>query len=134
LEERYAHPEQPGFEPSFIQAVTWVDAELARGLVGMRDGFSQEQIMQNPYFLESLQFSQATMDSEYSPENFAELVRTLRDSSLSVQERKKAYLGASMIAANKRARHYAAIGRHDWKEAVWSGNIAHEITMLGQIA
>lgn len=117
-----------GIEPELIAALAWLENEQFKYMQGLKfehqSGLARQGIFQQILLTHELthndNFSQAEFDS------FLEKVARMDD-----QTAARAIAQRVMRQVSALATAYKARGKSDWVEALWSGNVTHEL--LGMI-
>jgi len=120
-----------GVEPEFVNALSWLERQAFMALQGVKFE-EQAGICQSGWFHELLRFNELTFSArKFDGREFRAFIRKLKKAQTESMEEARSLVFervASSIFAL--ARIYSKEGSIQMKDALWSGNVSHELLGL----
>ncbi len=118
-----------GIEPNTILAIAWLERKGFEALQGL-DYESQQSAYTKPWFHALLKFQELTASGQpYNAEEFNKFIAKLSRTK-DLKEAYKAVMARTLSRVSELAKVYSKTSKSHISGALWSGNIAHELTAL----
>lgn len=116
-----------GIDPTIIECVSWLQQKQYQV---MQDLSYEDQIKasEKVWLIDFLRSHELTHNIDFNEEDFDNFI-----DSLANRNDKSVYISISrriLTQVQKLADKYAAIGKKDWVDSLWSGNLTHELIGL----
>jgi|GEM_PF-6909201 len=113
-----------GIEPEFISALAWLENEQFKYLQKLKFE-DQAGLARQETFQQILLMHELTHNDEYDPKEFTDFMESLTrtDDLHAARTVAKRVVGQVSALANT----YIKRGKREWADALWSGNVTHEL-------
>jgi hypothetical protein len=116
-----------GVDPSFVEALAWTERKQY-GILQHMSYEDQVGLAKQGWFREVLRFHELTHASNYDGKEFNAFMRSL--DGLNDIAAARAIATRTMLQVRDLADRYNAEGKQEWVDAIWSGNVTHELIGL----
>ncbi len=130
--EKMMQEKEVGIEPNMILAIAWLERqgyEMLKGLIYE----DQQGAYKKPWLQSILKFQELTASAQpFNAEEFGKFITKLSRTK-ELKEAYKSVMNRTLRQVSDLASSYSKTTKPHISGALWSGNIAHELTALGDL-